>query len=174
MSLDRLWAAWRSAYVSDATLGRAHESGCVFCSLLDQQPSPESGVVVVTELTACVLNAYPYGSGHLLVLPRRHSARLDELSEPEAAALWSTARQAVAAVEAAYRPDGVNLGANLGEAAGAGIPAHLHLHVLPRWQGDTNFMTSIAETRVLPESLAETWAKVSAAWSDPPQGPVAP
>jgi diadenosine tetraphosphate (Ap4A) HIT family hydrolase len=166
MSLDRLWASWRSAYVADVTLGRGHESGCVFCALLREEPSPESGLIVANELAACLLNAYPYGSGHLLVLPRRHVAGLSELTDDEAAALWALSRQAVRSVEQAYRPDGVNLGANLGEAAGAGIPAHLHLHVLPRWQGDTNFMTSIAETRVLPESLAETWVKVTAAWPE--------
>jgi len=174
VSLDRLWASWRSTYVTDVTLGRNHESGCVFCALLDEEPSTENGLVVANGLAAVLLNAYPYGSGHLLVLPRRHVAGLSELTDEEATALWSFARQAVAAVEEAYQPDGVNLGANLGEAAGAGIPAHLHLHVLPRWQGDTNFMTSIAETRVLPESLAETWAKVTAAWPEPSSGSAAP
>jgi ATP adenylyltransferase len=166
MSLERLWASWRSEYVKDATAAsREHRTGCVFCGLLAEAPSTESGVVAADELVACVLNAYPYGSGHLLVLPRRHEASLGALDPDEAEALWAMTRRAVAAVETAYGPDGVNLGANLGEAAGAGIPAHLHLHVLPRWAGDTNFMTSIAETRVLPESLAETWAKVTAAWA---------
>ena len=98
------------------------------------------------------------------MLPRRHVSSLGSLDEGEAIELWDLARRAVAAVDAAYRPEGINLGANLGEAAGAGIPAHLHLHVLPRWNGDTNFMTSIAETRVLPESLSTTWAKVAAAF----------
>ena len=120
------------------------------------------------------MNAYPYGSGHLLILPRRHEAALMALSEDESDALWRTARAAVGTLERAYDPDGVNLGANLGEAAGAGIPAHLHLHALPRWSGDTNFMTSISETRVLPESLAETWDKVTGAWENPGDTPSSP
>ena len=165
--IDRLWASWRSEYVStaaakvgsDATAGR-----CVFCALAERGVSVESGVLHLDEVSMCVLNAYPYGSGHLLVLPLRHESHLMALSEDEAAGVWSTARKAVAALEVAYQPGGINLGANLGEAAGAGIPAHLHLHALPRWAGDTNFMTSIAETRVLPESLEVTWQKVSAAW----------
>jgi diadenosine tetraphosphate (Ap4A) HIT family hydrolase len=165
MALERLWAAWRSDYVRDVgASSRASSSGCVFCELAEERPSPDSGVIAVDEHCYCVLNAFPYGSGHLLVLPRRHESELGRLSEPEATALWAMARQAVAAVGEAYGPDGVNLGANLGEAAGAGIPAHLHLHVLPRWAGDTNFMTSIAETRVLPESLEVAWSRISGAW----------
>ena len=168
MGLARLFAGWRSRYVQDVTASsRMVSSGCVFCELSNETPSAESGVVVVDETCFCVLNAFPYGSGHLLILPRRHESHLGSLSDSEAEALWAMARRAVAAVEAAYDPDGVNLGANLGEAAGAGIPAHLHLHVLPRWSGDTNFMTAIAETRVLPEPLAQTWERVMKAWPRP-------
>ena len=111
-----------------------------------------------------LLNAYPYTSGHLLVVPRRAVAALSELIEDEHAALWSTVRDAVAAVEAAYSPGGVNVGLNQGAAAGAGVPGHLHVHVLPRWSGDTNFMTATADTRVLPEALGETWRRLVEAW----------
>ena len=111
-----------------------------------------------------LLNAYPYTSGHLLVVPRRAVAALAELTEDEHAALWSTVRDAVAAVEAAYSPGGVNVGLNQGAAAGAGVPGHLHVHVLPRWSGDTNFMTATADTRVLPEALGETWRRLVEAW----------
>jgi ATP adenylyltransferase len=165
MGLKRLFAGWRSSYVRDVSASsRKTSSGCVFCELANEAPSSTSGVVALGDTCFCVLNAYPYGSGHLLVLPRRHEAHLGGLSDAEAEELWAMARKAVGAVELAYGPDGVNLGANFGEAAGAGIPAHLHLHVLPRWAGDTNFMTSIAETRVLPESLAQTFERVSEAW----------
>ena len=166
MSFDRLWADWRSAYVTDATA--ASRSGgaseCVFCALSAESPSAASGVIFEDETSFCVLNAFPYGSGHLLVLPKRHESSLLELEEREQAGLWKMAVSAVGAIERAYSPDGMNVGANLGEAAGAGIPAHLHLHVLPRWNGDTNFMTSIGETRVLPESLASAWERLSQAW----------
>ena len=121
-----------------------------------------SGVLFRNEATYVILNAFPYGSGHLLVLPRRHVADLQELSDDEYEQFFWTLRRTVRAVEAAYGPDGMNVGMNLGLAAGAGIPKHLHGHVLPRWTGDTNFMTSIGETRVLPESLQSTWQKVHA------------
>ncbi len=165
--IERLWASWRSEYVSTAAtkVGAEAKAGrCVFCALSEMGVTVESGVVHLDAVSMCVLNAFPYGSGHLLILPRRHESHLLALTEAEAAGVWSTARRAVAALEVAYQPGGINLGANLGEAAGAGIPAHLHLHALPRWAGDTNFMTSIAETRVLPESLDTTWEKVTQAW----------
>ena len=118
-----------------------------------------------------ILNAYPYGSGHLLVMPYREVAALEELSPDEHDELWAGVRDAVLAIKGAYSPDGVNIGMNLGHAAGAGIPSHLHVHCLPRWRGDTNFMTSVAETRVLPESLDESWRKLTAAWpNDTPSG----
>jgi ATP adenylyltransferase len=165
--LEQLWAGWRQDYVTAAT--DAERSGavdaCIFCRIAASgPPSADNGVVRRDELTFAVLNAYPYASGHLLVTPVRHVAHLSDLSEDEAASLWSTARAAVAAVTAAYEPDGVNLGANLGRAAGAGIPRHLHLHVVPRWSGDTNFMTSVAGVRVMPESLPQAWEKLHAAW----------
>ncbi len=111
-----------------------------------------------------VLNAYPYTNGHVLVLPQRASAELSDLDAATFAELWSEVRDAVAAIRAAYRCDGVNVGMNLGRAAGAGVPEHLHVHCLPRWDGDTNFMTAVAETRVMPESLGASWAKLRAAW----------
>ena len=167
MPLDQLWAGWRDAYVRDATKAAREgpDGDCVFCAIAGSgPPAPDNGMVWRGELTFAVLNAYPYASGHLLVLPLRHLSELDELNAEESAALWTTTRAAVRAVSAAYVPDGVNLGANLGRAAGAGIPRHLHLHVLPRWSGDTNFMTSIAGVRVIPETLAGAWEKLHAAW----------
>lgn len=113
---------------------------------------------------AAVLNAYPYSTGHVLVVPERHIGQLEEMDGEEGAELWATVMVAVGALKAAFEPDGVNVGANLGRAAGAGVPGHLHVHVLPRWTGDTNFMTTVAETRVLPESLPTTYEKLRAAW----------
>lgn len=111
-----------------------------------------------------ILNAYPYTSGHLMVMPVRHVGDLEELTPAEAAELWATTTQAVRALKAAYRPEGVNIGINLGRAAGAGVPEHLHVHVVPRWNGDTNFMTVTADTRVLPEALSRTRDKLVRAW----------
>jgi ATP adenylyltransferase len=161
VSLARFSAAWREQYVSGAAPGAVSDDGtCVFCELAQAEVSDDTGVLWRGELTYVALNAFPYGSGHLLVLPRRHVADLAGLTEAEYDDLSRVIRRAAVALEAAYHPDGMNIGMNLGLAAGAGIPQHLHGHVLPRWSGDTNFMTSIGETRVLPESLASTWAKV--------------
>jgi ATP adenylyltransferase len=172
-----MWAGWRSAYVAGAT-GDPHDLGatparpstddpanCVFCRIAASgPPSPGNGVLWVGKGVLVVLNAYPYASGHLMAVPRRHVAALGDLTEDEASELWAAGRAGVAALERAYRPEGINLGANLGEAAGAGIPRHLHLHAVPRWRGDTNFMTAVADTRVLPETLASSWERLTAAW----------
>jgi len=162
VSLARFSAAWREQYVSGtgALNNAADDDACVFCVLADAEVGDETGVLWRSDLTYVALNAFPYGSGHLLVLPRRHVAELAELTDAEYDDFSRAVRRCNNALEAAYRPDGMNIGLNLGLAAGAGIPKHLHGHVLPRWNGDTNFMTTIGETRVLPESLASTWAKV--------------
>jgi ATP adenylyltransferase len=169
MSLERLWAAWRSEYVQAHGAGTADAvstlGGSVFSRILAAGlPDEEVGIVHRGEHVFAILNRFPYGSGHLLVMPFREVADLAALTDVEHVELWSTVRDAVAAATAAYSPHGVNIGANLGEAAGAGVPGHLHIHVLPRWHADSNFMTAIAETRVLPEALAVSWAKLTAAW----------
>jgi ATP adenylyltransferase len=164
VSLERFWAAWREQYVSSAIAGlnSLDQGECVFCALANQEVAESTGVLWKSEWTFVVLNAYPYGSGHLLVLPRRHVAGFAELTEEEYRDYYLALRHTIMAIEMAYGADGMNVGFNLGIAAGAGIPKHLHGHVLPRWGGDTNFMTSIGETRVLSESLAATWKKVHA------------
>ncbi len=174
MALEQLWAGWRDAYVNEAT--EVERSGiddaCVFCAIAESgPPSPDNGMVWRGDLTFAVLNAYPYASGHLLVLPLRHISGLEELTGEESSELWATTQAAVRALTGAYTPDGLNIGANLGRAAGAGIPRHLHLHVVPRWSGDTNFMTSVAGVRVIPETLPGAWEKVTAAWPAEPLGP---
>jgi ATP adenylyltransferase len=164
VALERFSAAWREAYVAgDDAAAHAREDGvCVFCALGAELVDESTGVLAKRAHTYVVLNAFPYGSGHLLVVPYRHVGSLEELGEDEYADLFLGIRDAVVALGEAYEPDGMNVGLNLGHAAGAGIPKHLHAHALPRWNGDTNFMTTIGETRVLPESLASTWLKVHA------------
>lgn len=161
MPLERFSAAWRENYVANVAQSHAADDGtCVFCTLADEPVDENTGVIATTELSFVVLNAFPYGSGHVLVLPRRHVANVPELSDAEYTDYCTMLRSTIVALEAAYGPDGMNVGMNLGHAAGAGIPKHLHGHVVPRWLGDTNFMTTIGETRVLPESLESTWRKV--------------
>jgi ATP adenylyltransferase len=160
--LERFSAAWREDYVSGAFAGEhdRDNSECVFCQLGAEPVDESTGVLWRSEYAFLVLNAFPYGSGHLLVVPYRHVASLEELSDEEYADYTGVLRRAVTALDATYQPDGMNVGMNLGTAAGAGIPRHLHAHTLPRWNGDTNFMTTIGETRVLSESLVSTWHKV--------------
>lgn len=163
--MERIWAGWRSAYVGEAASGQASE--CALCEVTSGRGSDDERLVVhAGTLVTVALNLFPYTSGHLLVLPRRHVGEPSDLDEAESAALWVTTLTAVEAVKLAYRPDGVNFGANLGRAAGAGIPGHFHLHVLPRWSGDANFLTTLAETRVLPEALPDSLAKLRAVWSE--------
>ena len=163
MTLARLWADWRSDYVSDPNTGRT-DQGCVFCNLVNATDDKEALVLERTDLTITVMNLYPYGSGHLMVAPKRHVASFLDVDDNETVALAQAQKRALDAIMRAYSPDGANVGANLGRAAGAGVPGHLHVHVLPRWSGDTNFMTAIAETRVLPESLKVGYDKLKAAW----------
>jgi ATP adenylyltransferase len=163
VALERFSAAWREDYVANVAQSHSADDGaCVFCVLADEPVNESTGVIATSDLSFVVLNAFPYGSGHLLILPRRHVSEVQGLSDAEYQDYFLMLRRAVVALEAAYGPDGMNIGMNLGQAAGAGIPKHLHGHVLPRWVGDTNFMTTIGETRVLPESLQSTWQKVHA------------
>lgn len=163
--LDRLWAGWRSPYLDAVTAEGDGGSASIFERILASgEPDDRTFVLWRGEQCFAILNAFPYTSGHLLVMTYRPVADLDELSPEESAELWEGVRSAVRAITTAYRPEGVNVGINIGRAAGAGVPDHLHVHCLPRWNGDTNFMTAVAETRVMPEPLPVTWEKLRAAW----------
>jgi ATP adenylyltransferase len=163
--LDRIWAGWRSAYISglvDAESG-AGEDGCLFCSLVASEDA-EALILERTERTFTVMNAFPYTSGHVMVAPIRHVGEFEELTVEEGAEMFAAAQRAVQAIKATSHPHGLNLGINLGRTAGAGVPGHVHLHALPRWNGDTNFMTAVAEARVISEDLRTTWEKLRKAW----------
>ncbi|MFP5321672.1 MAG: HIT family protein [Acidimicrobiia bacterium] len=170
MTLDRIWSGWRSAYVAEAATGaNLAGDGTVFTRILaavDRGELTDETAYVVRRGERCfaILNAYPYGTGHLLLLPYREVAELEDLDDDESAELWAMVGQAVRAVKRAYSPQGVNVGFNLGAAAGAGVPNHVHAHVLPRWDADSNFMTAVAEARVLPEPLSTTWRRLVDAW----------
>jgi ATP adenylyltransferase len=160
-----LWAPWRAEYFRAPKGG-----GCIFCEA-SASAGDGTDLVLVRERTCfALLNAYPYTGGHLMVAPYRHTARLDDLAEGEMADLFLLARRCARALERAFAPDGMNLGLNLGSAAGAGITEHLHLHVVPRWAGDTNFMTVVGGHRVVSEGLRETREKFMAALAEPGNG----
>lgn len=163
--LENLWATWRSDYVTSVGREETGDDPCVFCRIFASGlPDDETFIVWRGGRIVTMLNAYPYTTGHLLVLPERHVGELEDLTVEEGTELWSAINAAVRAIKAAYQPDGLNVGVNLGRAGGAGVPGHFHVHVLPRWLGDTNFMTTVAGVRVMPEALDVTWEKVRAAW----------
>ena len=149
--MDRLWAPWRLSYV---TAAQVPATDCIFC---DTTAGRDIDLVVLRGRDAYViLNLYPYNNGHLMVVPRRHLAALEALTADEQMELMQLTRLSEMALNEAYRPQGINVGINLGKAAGAGIENHLHIHLVPRWSGDTNFMTAVGQTRVLPEDLGAT------------------
>ncbi len=157
--MDLLWSPWRYDYITKGT--SAEQPGCAFCGILGNSASDEDNFILHrAEFNFVILNIYPYTSGHLMIVPFAH------LDGPESAEKRSTdemmdlVNRSIAAIKSIYRPDGVNLGMNLGKAAGAGVAEHYHMHVLPRWVGDANFMTSVGQTRTLPESLTSTFEKL--------------
>ncbi len=147
--MDKLWAPWRINYVSS----KNKPSGCIFC--LAKAAKPGKQVVFKTAKTVCLLNIYPYNNGHLLVSPLRHVADIELLEPDEVLDMFACARRGKRLLQKVLNPQGYNLGLNLGKAAGAGIAGHLHLHIVPRWVGDTNFMPITADTKVISQSLGE-------------------
>ena len=154
--MDRLWSPWRMQYVSAAD----EQTGCIFCAALEGKEDELTHVLHRGEDAFVLLNAFPYNTGHLMIAPTRHAADLSELEVGERTALFELVTHSTEIVKGALKPEGFNVGINLGRAAGAGIPDHVHVHVVPRWAGDTNFMTTAATTKVLPEMLADTAAKL--------------
>ncbi len=152
---ERLWAPWRFDYVTKAA--KPQSGGCIFVELPAQVNDRENLILFRGDKAFVIMNAFPYTNGHLMVAPYRHTANLDELDDDE---LFETAKLVASAVrwlKKAYDPQGFNVGANIGAAAGAGIPSHVHWHIVPRWSGDTNFMTTVGDVRVLPQSLPDSY-----------------
>ena len=166
--LELIWNGWRSEYIAgtaDAAGSSDVASGSVFSRILASGMSDvEANIVRRGQSTFAILNAFPYTTGHVMVLPYREVAALEELDEAEAGELWPMVTAAVRAAKVAYAPGGVNVGINLGRAAGGSVNEHLHVHVVPRWAGDGNFMTSIANARTLPEPLIESARRLRSAW----------
>jgi ATP adenylyltransferase len=192
--MDRLWTPWRYAYVTSADGGvRAGvptalnawqgDHGCVFCNLIaaidhaiaqgmEQSKAEAAGGLILRGKTCFIcLNAFPYTSGHVMVMPYAHLDRLAALPADAANELIHLAQQTELALGRVYSPHGFNFGLNVGKAGGAGVAGHIHLHAMPRWLGDTNFMTTIAETRILPEDLDETWRRLRLAFAELKPGP---
>ena len=159
--MDHLWSPWRYQYLS----AEPAPDECIFCQKARENKDAENFVVWRGDHNFVLLNLYPYTSGHLMVAPYEHVARLEDAAMETVSEMMLIVRQADRHLRAIYRPEGMNIGMNIGKAAGAGIAGHIHMHVLPRWIGDANFMTTVGETRILPEDLVVTYQRLSRAFA---------
>ncbi|MGA9534000.1 MAG: HIT domain-containing protein [Anaerolineales bacterium] len=158
--MDYLWAPWRMPYIEDDT----DDEQCIFCQLLSQEDGPNNLILFRGELSFVILNRYPYTNGHLMVVPFAHKDTIEGLPAETLAEMMMLSSQSVTTLRRTYQADAFNLGINIGTIAGAGIKDHVHIHVVPRWQGDTNFMATTARTRVLPEALEVTYNRLKEHW----------
>lgn len=156
--MERLWTPWRMAYIKE----NPRREGCFLCDLPALDPSNDQASLIVArgDLAFVILNKFPYNSGHVLVAPYRHIPSYQDIAVEEHAEMATLTGRVMEGLDKVYAPQGYNLGLNQGTIAGAGIPDHVHSHIVPRWGGDTNYMTTVGETKVLPEALEETWAKL--------------
>jgi len=158
--MKHIWSPWRMTYIENDK----HESGCIFCNAQAQQDSAENLIAYRGKLAYVILNRYPYTSGHLMVVPFEHKPNLEELSGQTRAEIMELSSRCTTLLRKIYKVTSFNIGINIGGAAGAGVLGHVHMHVVPRWPGDTNFMSTLGETRVLPESLEDTFKRVREAF----------
>jgi ATP adenylyltransferase len=157
--MERIWAPWRMTYINTAVI----EDSCIFCRAWEEDNDRERLILARSEYSLIMLNRYPYTGGHLMAAPARHVSDMDDLSDAELLDLMLTMRRARNLLRNIAHPDGFNIGINLGKAAGAGIEDHLHIHIVPRWNGDTNFMTVVGNVRVIPEGLLELYDRLAEA-----------
>ena len=158
--MEQLWAPWRMKYVNN----QEHTGECVFCSAAQHEDGPENLVVYRYNYSFVILNRFPYTSGHLMVVPFAHQSSIEALDAATRGEVMELVNRAMLVIRAEYHPEAFNLGANIGAAAGAGIAEHVHFHVVPRWGGDTNFMSAVGDTRVIPEELSETYRRIAERW----------
>lgn len=158
--MENLWTPWRMRYVTDAD----KPGTCVFCNAVSEKDDEKNLVVHRGKEAYVILNRYPYTSGHLMIVPNLHVPSIEDLAPEVRAEMIELVTQALAALRTVYKPQGFNVGINMGEAAGAGIAEHAHIHIVPRWVGDTSFISTVGETRVIPEELGVTWKRIRDAW----------
>lgn len=161
--MDVLRAPWRMSYINESGAGK----GCFFCDYASDDNDDENLVIARGRHAFVVMNRYPYSTGHLMVVPYKHTAELSDLLPEEASEMLALAAESLRVLRSVMRAEGFNMGVNIGRAAGAGVDTHIHLHIVPRWNGDTNFMTVTAETKVLPEALSKTYSRLRGEWTMP-------
>jgi ATP adenylyltransferase len=169
--MDYLWTPWRYQYITEHRAEHVTETSerkeCVFCAAAACPNASDSLVVHRAERNFIIVNRFPYTSGHVMVVPYQHAPSLEDLPGETLAEMMLLARDCETRIRALYRPDGLNMGINIGKSAGAGVADHIHMHILPRWTGDANFMTAVGETRILPEDVATTWQRLHGAFQSP-------
>lgn len=165
--MDKLWAPWRSVYVTSAA--GEPDPDCIFCAKLNDDPARDEENLLLARTDRCfvLMNLYPYNNGHLLVAPHRHVGDITALDDAEMLELFQVTRRMVEVLRRAFNPDGFNMGINVGRVAGAGIPGHFHIHIVPRWNGDTNFMPVLGDVKVISEGLEMTYRKIKQAMEKP-------
>ena len=161
---DHMWSPWRMRYIKGDA--RTPGDGCIFCEKINASDDAAAHVLARGQYCFVTLNLYPYNNGHLMIVPYQHTGDLLAFEQPVLDELMALTRQAVAVLRDAYKPEGFNIGINRGAAAGAGIAEHLHQHVVPRWGGDTNFMTTVGQTRVIPEWIDDTYKDLKRIWDE--------
>jgi len=160
--MDHLWTPWRKDYIMQGET----QPGCIFCNALEKEDGPENLIVARGKQVFVIMNRFPYTSGHVMVVPFAHLPSFEDLEAQNLAELMEWITHSMRVLRKLYRPEGFNIGANIGAVAGAGIADHVHFHIVPRWGGDTNFMSTLAGTRVLPETLEDTFQRLRQAWKD--------
>jgi ATP adenylyltransferase len=162
IDMKRLFSPWRMKYIQKTTV----EEGCIFCNALGKEDGTANLIVARGERAFVILNLFPYTSGHIMVASCEHKASLDELDPATRAEMMELVSKCITTLKMVYHPQAFNMGANIGEAAGAGVPGHVHIHIVPRWNGDTNFMSTVGSVRVLPEDIEETYRRIRMAWGN--------
>jgi ATP adenylyltransferase len=161
--MDKLWAPWRMKYISTVD---DKKEGCIFCKKPFENKDKENLILLRTPHSFVIMNRFPYNNGHLLVVPNRHTAHFHDLTDPEKLDLMQTMDRAIQCLQKVLHPDGFNTGMNLGRIAGAGIAEHIHMHIVPRWNGDTSFMSVISDTKIISESLEDGYDKLSTVFNE--------
>ncbi|HWR66546.1 MAG TPA: HIT domain-containing protein [Bellilinea sp.] len=158
--MEHLWSPWRMEYI----MGNNPKSGCIFCDALAQEDGPDNLIVTRGPLAFVMMNRYPYTSGHIMVVPNDHQPSLELLDAATRAEMMEVVAHGIQVMQLVYKPEGFNVGVNIGSVAGAGVADHVHMHIVPRWAGDTNFMSTLAGARVLPEALEDSFRRLREAW----------
>jgi len=160
--MNHLWSPWRMKYIE----ANDKPAGCIFCEALKQQDGPENLIVLRAEYSFVILNRYPYTNAHLMIVPYAHQPTIEALDDVTRAEMMEMVSRGMQVIRAEYDAQAFNIGGNIGAAAGAGVAEHVHIHVVPRWPGDTNFMSTVGDTRVLPEELVDTFRRMAARWKE--------